>query len=380
MTSFRTNALATVSLLLATACASAQQQDLAPPQTPTAAFDTDVVASGLAHPWGLAFLPDGGAIVTERAGRIRMVRDGEVSEPLPGVPPVMASGQGGLLDIALSPEFEADGLVFFSFSQPGNGGSGTAVARARLVLDDGPPRLEAVETIFSMNRKTPRGHHFGSRLVFGPDGSLFITTGDRGQGERSQDMQDHAGAVVRTAVDGSVPDDNPKPEGWLPELWSKGHRNIQGAVWDPVTDGLITVEHGARGGDEINLAEAGKNYGWPEISYGVHYSGERIGLGRQAEGFEQPLYYWDPSIAPSGAVVYEGEMFPEWTGDLLIGALRGAHLARIDRDESGTIRGEERLGEGSFGRIRDVNVAPDGSVWLLTDASDGDIIRLSRTD
>ncbi len=380
MTRIGTALLTTASLIVATSCAVAQQQNLGPVQNPTQAFDTDVVVGGLSHPWGLAFLPDGNAIVTERPGRIRIVSEGQLSEPLAGVPNVMASGQGGLLDIAVSPDFESDGLVFFSYSQPGNGGSGTAVSRARLVLDDGAPRLDAVETIFSMNRKTPAGHHFGSRLVFGPDGNLFITTGDRGQGERSQDMQDHAGAVIRIAIDGSVPDDHPKRDGWLPELWSKGHRNIQGALWDPVTDALITVEHGARGGDEINLTEAGKNYGWPEISYGVDYSGAKIGSGTEGEGFEQPLYYWDPSIAPSGAVVYQGEMFPEWKGDLLIGALRGAHIARIDRDESGTIRGEERLVEGSVGRIRDVNVAPDGSVWLLTDEARGEIVRLSRSD
>lgn len=372
--------LATLSLLLATAPAIAQQPVTNGGTGPTGRFDTDIIASGLEHPWGLDFLPGGGAIVTERPGRMRIVAGGKVSEPLAGVPAVAALGQGGLLDVVLSPTFASDGLVFFSFSEPGNGGSGTAVARARLVLDEASPRLEAVETIFSMNRKSPPRHHFGSRLVFGPDGSLYVTTGDRGEGERAQDVRDHAGAVIRIAIDGSVPADNPEPQGWAPELWSKGHRNIQGAAWDPVTGALLTVEHGAQGGDEINRPEAGKNYGWPVISYGIDYSGESIGIGTSAEGYEQPLHYWDPSIAPSGMAVYQGDMFPEWKGDLLVGSLKFRYLARIYRDRDGTILDEERLAERTFGRIRDVNVAPDGSVWLLTDESDGAIVRLSRSD
>ena len=379
MSRLRTTLPATVCLLLGTAVAVAQQRNLPPPDVGTSRFDTDIVADGLVHPWGLDFLPGGGAVVTERPGRIKLVIDGKVSEPLPGVPEVFAHAEGGLLVVAVSPDFETDGLIFFSYSQPGSGGSGTAVSRARLVLDEASPRLEAVETIFSMSRKTGSSHHFGSRLVFGPDGALFVTTGDRDEGDRAQDMQDHAGAVIRIAPDGSVPEDNPKPDGWLPELWSKGHRNVQGAMWDPVTNALITVEHGVHGGDEVNLTEAGKNYGWPLIAYGIDYSGESLGVGTEAEGLEQPLYYWDPAIAPSGAAVYQGAMFPEWEGDILIGALR-SHLTRIDRDESGALEGEERLLERTHGRIRDVNVAPDGSVWLLTDETDGAIVRLSRKD
>jgi glucose/arabinose dehydrogenase len=254
------------------------------------------------------------------------------------------------------------------------------VARARLVRDDGAARLEDVETIFSMAKKTRVTRHFGSRLVFAPDGTLFITTGDRGEGERAQDMGDQAGAVLRIKPDGQIPADNPSPAGWLPELWSKGHRNIQGATFDPVTGALLTVEHGAMGGDEINQPRAGGNYGWPVISYGTHYSGDKIGVGTTAEGYEQPLHYWDPSIAPSGMAVYEGDMFPEWKGDLLVGSLKFQYLARLDRDSGGAIGAEEKLIEGEYGRIRDVNVAPDGSVWLLTDARNGTIVRLSRGD
>ena len=233
-----------------------------------------------------------------------------------------------------------------------------------------------------MDRKTGTDRHFGSRIVPAPDGTLFFTIGDRGERDRAQDMADHAGAVLRIRPDGSVPADNPSPDGsrHLPEIWSKGHRNPQGAVWDPVTDALWTVEHGARGGDEINRPQAGLNYGWPVISYGRHYSGFRIGKGTEAEGYEQPLFYWDPSIAPSGMDVYDGAMFPEWRGDLLVGALRAQLVSRLHRNGDNAITGEERLFEGAFGRIRDVKVAPDGALWLLTDEAGGAAIRISRAD
>lgn len=349
-------------------------------RTDTVNVQATTLAEGLEHPWGLDFLPDGSAIVTERPGRMRILSNGSLSGPLQGVPKVWAQGQGGLLDVVAAPDFSTSGMIFFSFSQPGKGGAGTAVARARLVRDDGKPRLEDVDVVFSMARKTGKGQHFGSRLVFHSDGTLFITTGDRGQGDRAQDMADSAGAVIRINPDGSAPKDNPKPDGWLPLLWSKGHRNIQGAAFDPVWDGLATVEHGARGGDEVNQPQAGRNYGWPVISYGVNYSGSKIGVGTAAEGYEQPLYHWDPSIAPSGLASYQGNMFPEWKGDLLVGSLKFELLVRLDRDRAGKIVGEERILEGEFGRIRDVNVAPDGSVWLLTDQSNGSIIRLTRAD
>ncbi len=352
-------------------------------QTDAVPVEAEVIANGLRNPWGMDFLPDGSAILTERTGQIRILSPGgELSAPLAGVPDVVARGQGGLLDIVAAPDFATSNLVFFSFSEPGQGGAGTAVARATLVRDGDQGRLDDVEVIFSMAKKTGVTRHFGSRLVFAPDGTLFITTGDRGQRDRAQDMQDHAGAVIRINVDGSIPADNPAPggKGQLPELWSKGHRNAQGAAWDPVLGGLLTAEHGDKGGDEVNHAQAGRNYGWPFISYGVTYGGDPIGVGSEAPGYEQPLFYWDPSIAPSGLAVYQGDMFPEWKGDLLVGALKSQLVSRLDRDETGKIIGEERLFTGAFGRIRDVTEAPDGSIWLLTDARNGQIIRLSRAD
>ena len=340
----------------------------------------EILGTGLEHPWGLDFLPNGDALVTERPGRLRILSGRQLSEPVAGLPEVSAKGQGGLLDIVVAPDFAISNLVYFSFSQPGDGGAGTAVARARLVRDENGARLDDLEVIFSMARKTGTSHHFGSRLVFHPDGTLFVTTGDRGKSQRAQDLHDHAGAVLRINPDGSIPEDNPYSDGssGQPEIWSKGHRNIQGAVFDPVTSGLLTVEHGAKGGDEINRPAGGKNYGWPVISYGVNYSGTQIGIGTEATGYEQPLFYWDPSIAPSGLAVYAGDMFPEWQGDLLIGSLKFELVSRLDRNASGRITTEERLFEGQFARIRDVNIAPDGSIWLLTDESDGQIIRLSR--
>lgn len=340
----------------------------------------DVLAGGLEHPWGLAFLPGGDVIVTERPGRMRIFSDGKLSKPISGLPEIAANGQGGLLDVAVSPHFATDSLIFFTFTEPGKGGSGTAAARARLVRDGDNARLEDVKTIYSMKKKTDSPLQFGSRLVFAPDGTLFVTTGDRGEAMRAQDMHDSAGAVLRIEPDGSIPSDNPYADGkkGLPALWSKGHRNIQGAAYDPLTKGLITTEHGPKGGDEVNRPEAGKNYGWPIITYGVDYSGAKVGIGTAAPGYEQPLYYWDPSIAPSGLAIYEGGMFPEWKDDLLVGALKFELVARLTRDANGGITGEERMFEGAFGRIRDVRQAPDGSVWLLTDEDDGQIIRLSR--
>lgn len=348
-------------------------------QTDEATVRAEVVTRGLENPWALAFLPDGDVLVTERPGRMRLLSNGLLSSPLAGVPRVAAAGQGGLLDLALDPDFLVTNRIFFTFSEPGPGGAATAVARATLVRQNGQARLEDVETIFSMSIRSPSRQHFGARMAFHPDGTLFVTTGDRGRDHRAQDMNDHAGAVLRIRPDGTVPPDNPSPDGraHLPEIWSKGHRNIQGAVFDPVTNALWITEHGARGGDELNRPEAGLNYGWPVIAYGRHYAGGRIGIGTHADGYEQPVMYWDPSIAPSGLAVYEGDMFPAWRGDFLSGALAYQLVARIVRDEAGAVIGEERMFQREFGRIRDVRVATDGSVWLLTDERDGAIIRLS---
>ncbi|MHA7884281.1 PQQ-dependent sugar dehydrogenase [Nitratireductor rhodophyticola] len=348
--------------------------------TQAVTVEAETLARGLSNPWGLDFLPDGSALVTERSGQLRLFANGTLSEPIPGVPEVAVVGQGGLLDVAVSPDFAETGVIFLSFSEPGEGGAGTAIARARLVRNEGAARLEDVTTIFSMSRKSAAGQHFGSRIVLHPDGTLFFTIGDRGEGDRAQDPADHAGSVLRINRDGTVPEDNPfaGSTDTAPEIWSMGHRNPQGAVFDPVTRSVWTVEHGARGGDEVNRPEAGRNYGWPVISYGVNYSGTKIGVGSEAPGYEQPEYYWDPSIAPSGTAVYQGEMFPEWQGDFLVAALKYHLVARLDRDENGSITDEERLFKGAFGRIRDVNVAPDGSLWLLTDERRGEIIRIFR--
>ncbi len=377
-----TLAIASLTIGLSAALTIARTASAQSFETEEAVIQADILADGLDHPWGLDFLPNGDALITERPGTMSIFSQGRLSPPIEGLPPVAARGQGGLLDVAVAPDFDSTELIYFTYSEPGSEGAGTALARARLVRGDAAARLAEVETLFSMARKTAAGQHFGSRIVFNPDGTLFVTTGDRGDGRRAQDMDDHAGAVLRLNPDGSVPADNPYADtpGHRPEIWSKGHRNPQGAVWDPVTGALWTIEHGARGGDELNRPEAGRNYGWPVISYGRHYSGDQIGVGTDAEGYEQPVYYWDPSIAPSGLDVYDGDMFPAWKGDLLAGALKFALVSRIKRDAQGNVTGEERMFEGAFGRIRDVDVAPDGSVWLITDDSDGAIVRLSRGD
>lgn len=368
---------ASLSALLSALSLPAEAKDF---KTQTVTVSAETIADGLDHPWGLAFLPDGSLLVTERSGTMRLVKQGKLSEPIENVPEIWANGQGGLLDVALAPDFSTSNTIYFTYSQPGQGGAGTALASAKLVYGSDGTELENVRTLVSMSKRTNKGQHFGSRIVISPEGKLFVTMGERGEQKRAQDYMDHAGSVLRVNADGTIPSDNPYADGKkaLPEIWSKGHRNPQGATWDPITHSLLTLEHGAKGGDEINQPQAGKNYGWPVITYGVDYSGAKIGQGTAAEGYEQPLYYWDPSIAPSGLVAYSGDMFPEWKGDLLAGALKFEMLVRLDRDEKGKMKGEERLFEGEFGRIRDVRAAPDGSVYLLTDASNGKIIRLTR--
>lgn len=340
-----------------------------------------VLAEGLDHPWALAFLPDGRFLVTERSGKLLLIARGVVSGVVDGVPDVEARGQGGLLDMALAPDFETSGRIYLTYAEPAQDaglqrGTGTAVMAAKLVLAGGGGRLEDQKVIFRMNNFTNSTRHFGSRIAIAPDGNLFVTLGERGDMERAQDPQDLAGGVIRIAPDGSVPEDNPKPEGWAPEFWSIGHRNPQGATIRPGDGALFTVEHGARGGDEVNMPTAGGNFGWPVITYGVDYSGVAIGEGTEKEGLEQPIYYWDPSISPSGLDFYEGSLMPDWQGDLLLGGLSGALLVRLDMDGDRVV-GEERLFEGQLGRIRDVRVGTDGAVYLLTDEDNGRLIRVA---
>lgn len=343
-----------------------------------AELDVTAVATGLEHPWSVEVLPDGAYIVTERPGRLRIVRDMKLGEPIAGLPEVFVGGQGGLLDVALSPDFPETRRLYFTASVPGDGGQGTALFAAR--LSDDETKLENVERLFAMNRFTGTTQHFGSRIAIAGDGSLFFGIGERGEMDRAQDPQDHAGSILHVGTDGKPAAGNPFADGGkgLPEIWSIGHRNPQGIVIDPADGMLFTVEHGARGGDEINTPKAGSNYGWPVISYGKHYSGAEIGIGQSAEGYELPVHYWDPSIAPGAIDVYRGAMFPEWDGDFLVAALKYQLLARIERDESGAIVGEERLLAGEYGRLRDVKVAPDGSVLLLTDEENGQLLRISR--
>jgi len=350
-------------------------------QSSAGAIEGTVIAEGLDHPWSMAFLPDGRILVTERSGQLRIVDGGTVGPEIAGLPDIYTKGQGGLLDIALAPDFATSGRLYLSFSEPAASagqqrGQGTAVLAATLTLEGDGGTLSDQSVIFRMNNFTTTNRHFGSRIVVGNDGNLFVTLGERGDADRAQDMTDLAGAVIRIAPDGSIPDDNPKPEGWAPELWSKGHRNPQGATLRDSDGALFTVEHGARGGDEVNKPQPGANYGWPVITYGVDYSGAPIGEGTEKQGLEQPLHYWDPSISPSGLDFYEGDLFPAWQGDLLAGGLSGQLLVRLDV-EGDEIVGEERLFEGTFGRIRDVRTGPDGAIYIATDADNGQIIRLA---
>lgn len=340
----------------------------------------DVVASGLEFPWAVEVLPDGAYLVTERPGRLRIVREGTLSEPIEGVPEVAAGGQGGLLDVALSPDFARDRTIYMTAALAYDGGAGTGVIKARLSEDE--HTLSDVQTIFRMKKIGKTGRHFGSRIAFGADGKLYFAIGDRGDMKRGQDFMDHAASIMRINTDGSVPDDNPFADGRaaLPEIFSKGHRNAQGLVLDPVTRGIITAEHGAQGGDEINLPKAGLNYGWAKITYGKNYNGNKIGVGTSAEGLEQPAFYWDPSIAPGALVVYRGKMFPEWKDDVLTTSLKFGLISRIDRDESGTFGKEERFLDADYGRLRDIVVAPDGALLVTTDDPDGRILRISRAD
>jgi glucose/arabinose dehydrogenase len=354
--------------------------DVRQEKTEKADIAVQIVASGLENPWSVEVLPDGSYIVTERAGRMRIIKDGKPSAPIAGLPAISAGGQGGLLDIALDPKFAENRTLYFTASINGDGGRGTAVFRAKLAPDNS--RLEGAERLFAMNRFTGTGEHFGSRIAISSDGKLFFGIGDRGDGDRAQDPKDHAGKILRIETDGKIPADNPyavNGEG-APEVWSIGHRNPQGLAFDTKDGTLFTVEHGARGGDEINIPQPGGNFGWPVISYGKHYSGQDFPGGTSQEGMIQPDYYWDPSIAPGAIAVYHGAMFPEWDGSLFVTALKYQLLVRLERDESGKIASEERMLKGDYGRMRDVVVAPDGALLILTDDSNGSLLRVSRAN
>ena len=360
--------------LLASPTLAAAQEAFASSAGP---LRVETVAEGLEHPWAMAFLPDGRLLVTERPGALRIVDRGRVSAPLDGIPEVWEAGQGGLLDVALARDFAQSGVLFLSYAEPAEGGARTAVARARLAGD----RLEDVTVIHRQSPTLQGGRHFGSRIVPAADGTLFVTLGDRGWDAGAQDLTSGLGKVIRIGADGSIPPDNPFAQGGegAPELWSWGHRNPQGAALD-AQGRLWTVEHGARGGDEINRPEPGVNHGWPVISYGRHYSGAKIGEGTEKEGMAQPLFVWDPSIAPSGLTVYEGELFPDWRGDLFTGGLRAELLARVEMGPDGPTGREERLFDGEFGRIRDVRTGPDGALWFLTDEDPGAVFRVTPAD
>lgn len=342
-------------------------------------IQVETISTGLVNPWALAFLPDGRLLVTERPGRMRLVSpDGKLSPPLAGVPKVAASGQGGLLDVIVDRDFAQNRTIYFCYSDPVSGGAQTALARA--VLDAGEtPRLDKVQRIFRQEGPPSSGNHFGCRIVQMPDGNLFLTTGDHfGPRDQAQNLGTHLGKVIRIAPDGSVPKDNPfvGKQGARPEIWSYGHRNSQGAALNPASGKFWMHEHGPRGGDEINIPEAGKNYGWPVIGYGIDYSGAKIHEATQKPGMEQPIIQWTPVIAPSGMAFYQGELFPKWKGNVFIGGLATRILVRLELNGDRVVH-EERLLRNLNERIRDVRAGPDGALWLLTDNSAGRILRIT---
>ncbi|MDO8399791.1 MAG: PQQ-dependent sugar dehydrogenase [Bradyrhizobium sp.] len=341
-------------------------------------LDVQTVASGLVNPWALAFLTDGRMLVTERAGRMRIVTpEGQVSPPLKGVPEVWASGQGGLLDVITDKNFAQSKTIYFCYAERSAGGGRTAVARAR--LNDGSGRLDETKVIFRQEGPLSSGNHYGCRIAQAGDGNLFVTLGDHFSArDEAQNLGNHIGKLIRIAPDGTAPADNPfvGRNGAKPEIWSFGHRNEQGLAIDPLTGDLWESEHGPRGGDEINLVGKGKNYGWPVIGYGIDYSGAKIHEAAAKDGMEQPLKYWVPSIAPSGLAFYSAKLFPKWTGSLFTGALAGKMLVRLQLNGH-TVTSEERLLPNLNERIRDVRQGPDGALWLLTDSSAGRILRVS---
>ncbi|MBR1238380.1 PQQ-dependent sugar dehydrogenase [Bradyrhizobium sp. AUGA SZCCT0182] len=335
-------------------------------------------ARGLVNPWSLAFLPDGRMLVTERPGRIRVVSaEGQLSPPLKGVPDVWASGQGGMLDVAIDKSYAQNKTIYFCFAERTSGGGRTAIARAK--LNDGGGRLDETKIIFRQEGPLSSGNHYGCRIAQADDGNLFVTLGDHGSHrEQSQDLGNHLGKVIRIAPDGSAAAGNPfiGRAGAKPEIWSYGHRNGQGLAINPASGDVWEVEHGPRGGDELNIIRTAKNYGWPVIGFGLEYSGGKIHESTAKDGMEQPVKYWVPSISPSGMLFYTGKLFPKWSGSLFVGALSGSMLVRLSLNGNG-VAGEERLLQNLHERIRDVRQGPDGALWLLTDSSNGRILRVT---
>jgi glucose/arabinose dehydrogenase len=341
-------------------------------------LEVQTVASGLVNPWSLAFLLDGRMLVTERPGRMRIVTaEGQLSPPLKGVPEVWASHQGGLLDVIIDKSYAQSKTIYFCFAEATGGGGRTAVARA--VLNDGNGGLDDVKIIFRQEGPLSSGHHYGCRIVQANDGNLFVTLGEHYKyRDEAQNLGNHLGKLIRIAPDGSVPADNPfiGRADAKPEIWSYGHRNEQGLAINPASGDLWEIEHGPRGGDEVNIIGKAKNYGWPVIGYGIDYDGARIHERAAKDGMEQPIKYWVPSIAPSGMTFYTAALFPKWTGSLFTGALAGRMLVRLSLNGN-TVTGEERLLQNLNERIRDVRQGPDGALWLLTDNSAGRILRVS---
>ncbi len=377
--------LVLVPLVAASAAPSAIAQSPATFSARDYTLRVSTVTEGLEHPWGLAFLPDGRMLVTERPGRLRVVAaDGKLDPvPVAGLPRVDAQGQGGLLDVVLHPDYAKNGWIYWTYAQRDAAGlNGTELARGKLAGSAGAYRLTDVQVLFRMGPKTNRGHHFGSRLVFDRQGFLYMTLGDRGDMARAQKLDDHAGKILRLTDDGKPAPGNPfaTQAGALPEIFSLGNRNVQGAALHPKTGTLWAVEHGPQGGDELNVIKAGTNYGWPVITYGVNYViGTKIGEGTEKAGMAQPVRQWTPSPAVSGMAFVDGERFARWRGDLLIGALRAQGLIRVRLGgaDGETVVEDERLLTGVVGRVRDVRVGPDGLIYLLTDQPNGALLRVA---
>jgi glucose/arabinose dehydrogenase len=376
--SLRPGIAAAAPLLFLMADAAPAAQTSAPAAAKTA-IKLSTVAEGLENPWALEFLPDGRMLVTEKPGRLRVVgTDGKPGSPIKGVPEVVTQNQAGLLDVALAPDYTDSGWIYLSYAEPREDGkNGTSLARAKLVLGADGGELENLAVIFRQEPAHKSFYHFGSRIVFAPDGSLFLTVGERNSlRAESQNSNNHIGKVIHITADGAPAAGNPIKEGWDPKVWSIGHRNVQGAVLDAETGKLWTLEHGPQGGDELNQPEAGKNYGWPIITYGEEYSGGPVGQGISSKpGLEQPVYYWKPSIATSSLLLYTGDLFPDWKGNLLVGALKYMQVQRLVMKD-GEVVAHEVLAEDIGERVRDIKQGPDGAVYLVTDDG-GRVVRMA---